>query len=184
MNKLQSIIEKCVAGDTRSQELLYRTFSTSMMGICIRYSSDLSEAEDILQTGFIKIFAKISTFKNEGSFEGWMKRIMINTGIEYYRKKQRSQAVENLEDCSLILPDQRPGSSLDVKDLLNIVQQLPPHYRTVFTLHAIEGYSHKEIAGLLNITELASRANLCRAREILKKHILKINLNEPEYLAC
>lgn len=180
---LNNIIEGCIKNDGRQQELLYRTYSRAMFGICIRYAANYREAEDILQTGFIKVFSKIATYKNEGPFFAWLRKIMINTAIEHYRKSRRRIQTDEIEKySSLIL--QQSNSSLDVKDLLKLIQQLPGMYRKAFVLHAIEGYSHKEISELLGISEVASRANLCRAREILKKIILKTETEERERLAC
>lgn len=185
-NKLTEIIEGCYMKNPKQQELLYRMYAGRMLGICMRYASNQTEAEDILQTGFIKVFRKIDTYRNNGPIEGWIRRIMINTGIEYYRRRQRTISGCNIdiERDDFIHPAYNGNSELEVKDLLKFVQRLPSNYQTVFTLYAIEGYSHKEISGTLNISELASRANLCRAREMLKKAILKTTIREMRYLAC
>lgn len=184
LNQLNEVIEGCRQKNFKQQELLYRTFAHRMLGVCMRYASDRSEAEDILQTGFIKVFGKIDTYQNKGPVEGWIRKIMVNTGIEYYRKRQRALPLSDIENESFRDPVYSEGTELEVKDLLKLVQQLPSNYRTAFTLHAIEGYSHKEISVMLDITELASRANLCRAREILKKHLQNITVRETECLAC
>jgi len=142
------------------------------------------EAEDILQTGFIKAFDKITTYKNEGMFEAWLRRIMVNTGIESYRKRQRAIQAETICEDNFQIICGLPEGSLEVKDLLKLVQKLPDSYRTIFSLYAIDGYSHKEISVMLNTTELASRAALCRAREMLKKAILRSEKREQVCLAC
>lgn len=171
------MIEGCRKRDSRQQELLYRTYASRMLGVCIRYAANKNEAEDILQLGFIKVFDKIHTYKYEGSFEGWLRRIMVNTGIECFRRRQRTLALADWEDNDIAAPLHIADTRLEVKDLLKIIQKLPANYQAVFTLYAIEGYSHKEIATMLEISELASRASLCRAREILKRAVIK--WNEP-----
>lgn len=178
------MIEGCRRKDSRQQELLYGTYAAKMFGVCLRYATDHMEAEDILQTGFIKAFNKIGTYKNEGPFEAWLRRIMVNTGIESYRKRKRTIQIENIDKDYLELTCGLPEAPLEVKDLLKLVQKLPGNYRTVFSLYVIDGYSHREIAVMLNTTELASRAALCRAREILKKVILSTEKHERVCLAC
>ncbi|PWG78216.1 RNA polymerase sigma factor [Pararcticibacter amylolyticus] len=181
---LNRMIEGCLKRDARQQEMLYRTYASRMYSICLRFALDEADAEDILQTGFIKIFEKISTYKHNGSFEGWLRRIMVNTGIESYRRRQRYLPAEKIGAEAFQVPFEFTENQLEAKDLLGLVRTLPKNYRTVFTLHAIDGYSHKEIAGILDITELASRASLCRAREILKKAILNTSAYEKVTLAC
>lgn len=182
--ELNKMIEGCRQKDSRQQELLYRAYAAKMFVVCLRYARDHMEAEDILQTGFIKAFDKITTYKNEGTFEAWLRRIMVNTGIESYRKRQRTIQIEALCEDNFQITCGLPEPSLEIKDLLKLVQKLPDNYRTIFCLYAIDGYSHKEISVMLNTTELASRAALCRAREALKKVILNSEKLERVCLAC
>lgn len=167
---IEYLLEGCKRGDRQAQEALYRQLSSTMLGICMRYASDRSEAEDILQMGFIKVFQKIGEFRMEGSFEGWIKRIMVNTAIENYRKNLRTLTAVSLDEAA------EAGqtvnlNSLEVQDLLKIIQELPNGFRLVFNLYAIEGYSHKEIADQLGISEGGSKSQLSRARAILKEKI-------------
>nr|WP_294898396.1 RNA polymerase sigma factor [uncultured Pedobacter sp.] len=172
---LEDLAKGCQNGNRQSQELLYKTTSSKMLGICMRYAKDQFEAEDMMQTGFVKVFKKLSDYRGEGSFEGWMRRIMVNTSIEYYRKNLRSLNVVDIDETH----EQQASVSFDmsninVKDLMRLIQNLSNGYRLVFNMYAIEGYSHKEIAEQLGITEGASKSQLSRARAILKEQVLKL----------
>jgi RNA polymerase sigma-70 factor (ECF subfamily) len=145
-----------------------------MMGLCMRYAKDTFEAEDVLQMGFVKVFQKISDFRGEGSFEGWIRRIMVNTAIESYRKNLRNLNLVDIDEVYDQPQNTFDMSGLELKDLLKLVQQLSNGYRLVFNMYVIEGYSHKEIAKLLGITEGASKSQLSRARAILKEKIIKM----------
>jgi RNA polymerase sigma-70 factor (ECF subfamily) len=173
MTDLEENIRKCIKGDRKAQAALYRQFSSKMYGVCLRYSRDSAEAEDNLQEGFVRVFTRIEQFEFKGSFEGWIRRIMVNTALEKYRKKSPLHLVEDLvvyEGTTLV---EETLSSISAEDLLKMIQQLPPRYRMVFNLYAIEGYSHQEIGTLMNISEGTSKSNLCRARMILQKRIIK-----------
>lgn len=169
MCKLDQIIEKCKKGDRKAAEQLYRMFSAKMFAICIRFSRDRSDAEDTLQDGFIKIFDSLGQFSGKGSFEGWMKRIFINTALEKFRKRQPLQLVEEFSDMEDA--DMDEGSRIPGNILLDFVRQLPERYRMVFNLYVTEEMQHKEIAAKLGITEGTSKSNLARAREILKRKV-------------
>lgn len=165
------LIQGCINGDRQMQQLLYNKFSAKMYGVCLRYAGNEHDADDILQEGFIKIFKNLAKFRNEGSFEGWIRRIFVNTAIEHYRKKVKlynvTEAQENtIEDTELDALD-----SLAVKDIIKIVNELSPGYKAVFNMHVIEGYSHKEIAEIMGITEGTSKSQLARAKSVLKKLI-------------
>ena len=165
------LIKGCIKGDAQMQRLLYQRFSAMMYTVCLRYSENTDDANDVLQEGFIKVYKSLSKFRREGSFEGWVRRIFINTSIEHYRKKVKlynvTEVQENtIEDDSLDALD-----SLATKDVLNIINELSPGYKQVFNMHVIEGYSHKEIAELLGITEGTSKSQLARAKSVLKKII-------------
>ncbi len=163
--------EGCIAGRRDYQELLYRYYSPKMFGICLRYANDYHSAEDILQEGFIKIFNNVDRFRGDGSFEGWIKRIFINTAIEFYRKSSNHNGHAELEKVNIKHIPEKALENLATEDLLKLVQQLSPGYRTVFNLYVIEGYSHKEIAKMMGISEGTSKSQLARARVILQKMI-------------
>lgn len=172
---LEDLVEGCQNGNRHSQELLYKTTAPKMLAICMRYAKDQFEAEDMMQTAFVKVFKKLADYRNEGSFEGWMRRIMVNTSIEFYRKNLRSLNVVDIDETY----DHQASvsfdmSSINVKDLMRLIQNLSNGYRMVFNMYAIEGYSHKEIAEQLGITEGASKSQLSRARAILKEQVLKL----------
>ena len=171
---IDSLFEGCRRGDRKAQESLYKTLASRMMGLCMRYEKDTFEAEDVLQMGFVKVFQKISDFRGEGSFEGWIRRIMVNTAIESYRKNLRNLNLVDIDEVYDQPQNTFDMSGLELKDLLKLVQQLPNGYRLVFNLYVIEGYSHKEIANQLGITEGASKSQLSRARAILKEKIIKM----------
>jgi RNA polymerase sigma factor (sigma-70 family) len=169
-----SLLDGCRRGDRKSQEQLYRSLGAKMLGVCLRYAKDQYEAEDMLQMGFVKVFQKVSEFRGEGSFEGWIRRIMVNTAIETYRRNQRALQVVDIDEVYDEPQSMFDMSGLETKDLLNLIKALPVGYRLVFNMFVIEGYSHKDIGEKLGITEGASKSQLSRARAILKDKILKM----------
>ena len=173
MEEIREIIDGCLAGDRRDQELLYRRHAAKLYAVCLQYSGNDEEARDILQEGFIKIFENLQYYKYEGSFEGWIRRITVNTALERFRNRHNLYRVDNID--LITEPDAEPNnddySGLDAKDLLSIIRELPPKYRMVFNLYAIEGYSHKEISKMINISEGTSKSNLSRARLILQRRV-------------
>ncbi len=171
MKELDQLIKECASGKAKAQSRLYQLYAPKLYGVCLRYSQNQAEAEDSLHEGFIKIFDKIGTFRNEGSFEGWMKRIMVNVALEKYRKQQFVYAVENISSYEVAQPDDDIIAEISAKDLLKLVQKLPVRYRMVFNLYVMEGMSHKEIAKEMDISEGTSKSNLARARMILKKDV-------------
>lgn len=172
--ELTDLIAGCQLGNRKAQELLYKLYAAKMLGVCMRYATGKTEAEDMLQNGFIKVFGKITDFKGEGSFEGWVRRIMVHTSIEYYRKHHKLIQLVEMETAGAEQAvNPVAAANLEAKDLLAIIQTLPPGYRLVFNLYAIEGYSHKEIGGIMNISEGASKSQLSRARTILRETVNK-----------
>ena len=155
------------------QEELYRRFSPRMYAVCLRYAGNAEEAEDILQEGFIKIFKKLSSFRSEGSFEGWIRRIFVNTAIEHFRRKKYLQPVTEKEETSIEGKYVSVLDNLAEQDILGLVQQLSPGYRTVFNMYVVEGYTHKEIADMLGISEGTSKSQLSRAKVILQEMVRK-----------
>jgi RNA polymerase sigma factor (sigma-70 family) len=170
---IKNIINGCLKGSRRDQELLYRRHAAKLYAVCLQYSGNDEEARDILQEGFIKIFENLIHYKHEGSFEGWIRRIMVNTALERYRSKHTLRRVDDIDQIPEIdaEPDNEDYAGLEATDLLGIIRELPPKYRMVFNLFAIEGYSHKEIGKMVNISEGTSKSNLSRARIILQRRV-------------
>jgi RNA polymerase sigma factor (sigma-70 family) len=173
LTDVKKIIKGCLAGDRRDQELLYRRHSSKLYGVCLQYSGNDEEARDILQEGFIKIFENLHKYKHEGSFEGWVRRIVVNTALEKFRSRHNLFRVDDIDTIQepMAEPDTEDYSGLQAVDLLYIIRELPPKYRMVFNLYAIEGYSHKEIGEMMNISEGTSKSNLSRARNILQRKV-------------
>jgi RNA polymerase sigma-70 factor (ECF subfamily) len=167
---LDDLIIKCKKQDAKAQEELYKRYSSILFSICLRYSPNRTEAEDSLQDSFLTIFKKVDQFKGKGSFEGWIKRITVNTVLQKYRKKsmfsiaREEQVVDEIE---VEIEDEE----IPLDFLLKIIQELPDRYRLVFTMYVMDDYPHKEIAKMLGITDGTSKSNLARARIILKTKI-------------
>ena len=172
-DQLDNIIKGCKSGKMKDQEVLYREFSGILFSVCLYYSKDYTEAEDILHEGFMKIYQNISKYRYKGSFEGWMRRIMINTALEKFRKERHLHALRDIDDHEEDFSSNEIISDITAKDLIGLIQQLSPKYRMVFNLYAIEGYSHKEISKMMGISEGTSKSNLARARSILQKKVKK-----------
>ncbi len=153
------------------QEELYKRFAPKMYAVCLRYANNPENAQDLLQEGFIKIFRNLDRFRGDGSFEGWIRRIFINTSIEFYRKKSNVFSVGEKEELMVEDSSLSALDKLAEKDIIKLIQELSPGYRTVFNLYAIEGYSHKEIGNMLNISEGTSKSQLARAKGILKNRV-------------
>ena len=147
---------------------LYQRFAPKMYGVCLRYAGNVEEAEDILQEGFIKIFNKMSSFRGEGSFEGWIRRIFVNTAIEHFRRKTYLQPITEIEENTVEGKYLSVLDKLAEKDIIQLVQQLSPGYRTVFNMYVVEGYTHKQVAEALGISEGTSKSQLSRAKLILQ----------------
>lgn len=182
MNEGQ-IIEGCKAQKRDAQKALYETHARTMYSICLRYSVDEYAAQDLLQDGFMKVFANIHSYEGRGSFEGWMKRVFVNLALERIRKNKTTnfspEDIENLSDDIVDDSTEDGMETISAKELLRMVQELPEGYATVFNLYAIENYSHKEIAKMLNISEGTSRSQYVRARQALQvmvKQFLKDNM--------
>nr|WP_319399709.1 RNA polymerase sigma factor [uncultured Carboxylicivirga sp.] len=170
MSELNKIIKDCQNNKRRAQQQLYEMFAPKMLGVCMRYCKGRDEAEDCLQEGFIKVFSKIHLFGFKGSFEGWIRRIVVNTVIEHFRKKQPEVLVDEFptitdEEEDVYIP------IVNQTELLAMIQELPPKYRLVFNMYAIEGFSHQEIAEEMGISIGTSKSNLSRARQWLKQQI-------------
>jgi len=166
---LKILIQKCKRNEVKSQSEIYHLFAGKLFALCLKYSKTPQEAEDNLQEAFMTIFKKIHQFKFKGSFEGWMKRIVINTALQTYRNRNVLNLVEQNYPDEVDVEIEENDISLDY--LLKIIRELPERYRMVFNLYVLDGYSHKEIAELLGIAEGTSKSNLSRARLILKEKI-------------
>jgi len=172
---LDKIIKGCVSNDNSAREQLYKMFSGVLYGVCLRYGKNVDDAKDIMQEGFIKIFQKIGQYKRLGSFEGWMKRIMINCALEKYRNMYYLNEFDDSYNLKENLVIESGFDNLTEQELMGLVQRLPSKYRMVFNMYALEGYSHKEISEILNISEGTSKSNLSRARAILQKKVVNMS---------
>ena len=174
MENIDEIIKGCVDGKRLAQNELYKKFASKMYAVCVRYSKDSTEAEDVMQDGFVKVFQHIHNFKNEGSFEGWIRRIMVNTALEKFRKKNHLYPVGEIFEVAKDLKHEDVEQNIHVDELMSIINKLSPGYRMVFNLYAIEGYSHKEIGDQLGISEGTSKSQLARARAVLQDEVEKL----------
>ncbi|MDD4150198.1 MAG: RNA polymerase sigma factor [Bacteroidales bacterium] len=173
---VKMIVEGCIRGDRDSQQLLYKATYGKMLGTCMRYASNTDEAKDFLHDGFIKVFEKIKYFKHTGSFEGWIRRIIVNNTIDSIRKKNRmyfntgdDYSLLNITDDNTKETEDLNKITLSAARLIELIQDLTPAYRTVFNLYIIEDYSHKEIAAMLSISIGTSKSNLAKAKINLRK---------------
>ena len=166
---LNKLIKQCADNDKKAQKEIYQLFAGKLFAICLKYSRNKQEAQDNFQDGFVTIFKKIGQFNFKGSFEGWLKRVMINTTLVKYREKRVLNIVTEEIPDEVIVDVDVDEISLDF--LLNLIQELPERYRLVFNLYVLDGYSHKEIAKMLQIAEGTSKSNLARARAILKQKV-------------
>lgn len=168
----QHLIDSCKRGDRASQKVLYDSLAPKMFSICIRYIGDRTAAQDVLQDGFVTLFSKLDSFKGEGSFEGWARKIFVTTALMELRKKDALKMSEELEVVRGVKAETvGQVENISYRELMSLVTSLPPGFRTVFNLYAIEGYSHKEISQMLEITETTSRTQLRRARLWLQDKI-------------
>lgn len=173
----KELIKGCIGNDVNCQKILYEKFASKMMGISLRYCNSRMEAEDVLQDAFIKVFDKIHTFKSEGSFEGWIRKIVVYTALKSNDKRISKFEPGNLDNTTEQSLDAEAISKMETDSLLNILQELPAGYRNVFNLYAIEGYSHKEISDIMGMSEVTSRTQYSRAKQHLIKLLAKYGIN-------
>jgi RNA polymerase sigma-70 factor (ECF subfamily) len=172
VDETKQLIEGCIKGDRQSQSRLYRQFMQPMFVVCMRYAKNREEAEEILQEGFMRVFEYIHQYKFAGSFEGWMRRIMVNCALQKYRSKGHLRPLINDDTTALEnIGHEDTISQIGTKELMKLVQQLPPAYRMVFNLYVFEGMKHREIAEHLRISEGTSKSNLSDARILLQKAV-------------
>lgn len=172
---LKKIVDGCARGDVKYQHILYKETYGKMLGICLRYAEDKDEAKDFLHDGYIKVFEKIRYFKQSGSFEGWIRKIIVNNTIDILRRKKRMAFVSDSENDLMKLKEDSEDDLIKLNTIntnaeliINLIQELSPAYKTVFNLYVIEEYSHKEIAEMLNISIGTSKSNLAKAKSKLK----------------
>ncbi|MAX70279.1 MAG: RNA polymerase subunit sigma-70 [Flavobacteriaceae bacterium] len=173
---LEQLIENCIKQDAKAQSQLYKQYASKLFSVCLKYSNNYAEAEDNLHDAFITVFNKIDQYKNKGSFEGWLKRIAINTALQRYRENVGVFDIVNegnIKDVSVDIND----DDVSLEFLLKIIQELPDRYRLIFNLYVLDGYSHVEISELINISVGTSKSNLARARLILKDKIENYKAN-------
>lgn len=169
----EDLVKGCKANKALAQRLVYERYAGKMFSLCIRYIRDHSESEEVMIGGFTKVFKKISQFKGDGSFEGWIRRIMVNESLIYLRKNKSMYLEVDICEADREPDFQSHETGLEAEDLMKMIQELPVGYRTVFNLYAIEGYSHKEIADRLTINVNTSKSQLSRARKILQKMLVE-----------
>jgi RNA polymerase sigma-70 factor (ECF subfamily) len=168
----KQLIESCRKGNRLAQQELYQKYSGKMMGVCLRYLGDRETARDVLQDGFVRVFSSLNGYSGIGSFEGWIRRIIVNTALEHLRKNDILKEAADIDCASgIVNEDCAVMTRLSAEEILKLVAELPTGFRTVFNLFSIEGYSHKEIGEMLGITESTSRSQLTRAKAILQRKI-------------
>jgi RNA polymerase sigma-70 factor (ECF subfamily) len=175
-----SLIAGCKRGESWARKELYESHASVMMSVCMRYVSNKETAKDLLQDGFIKVFTKIQTYSGTGSFQGWMRRVFVTTALEHLRRNDALRASSSIDDYDDAMKNVEVSAveQLSADELLACIAELPNGYRTVFNLFAIEGYSHSEIAGMLNISESTSRSQFIRARKVLQKSVESLIMHE------
>ena len=172
LEQLSKLIQDCIDGDRYSQSSLYEQFAPKMFGVCMRYAKNKEEAEEILQEGFVQVFKSLHSFKFAGSFDGWIRKIMVYCAIQHYRSKPKMYPVVSIENSQAAeVGNEDTLARLHKKDLLKLVQALPPAYRLIFNLYVFEGMKHREIATQLGISEGTSKSNFFDAKILLQKAV-------------
>lgn len=173
------IIRKAIANNSKAQQAIYEHFAPKMLSVCRQYISDVFYAEDVLVTGFLKVFTKLSQFDQRGSFEGWIRRIMVTTAISHLRSQKKLAYWEDYPETQLI-ESTTVNDNLEVEDIQKLIDGLPENYKVVFLMYAIDGYSHQEISEILQITENTSKTQLHRARKLLQHQLKDKNIKKNE----
>jgi RNA polymerase sigma factor (sigma-70 family) len=176
MQQYKEIIEGCIRGERIAQDKLYKQFSSLLFGICMRYAGNRMEAQDVLQEVFVKVYSNIASFNHEGSFEGWLRRIAVNTSITNYRKNLKHAFQKDVDD--LMKTQEEPATFEDceytAEEMMQCIERLPLGYRTIFNMYVIEGFMHKEISEMLNIDVNTSKSQLSRAKNYLQRELKNI----------
>ncbi|MEI6346412.1 MAG: RNA polymerase sigma factor [Bacteroidota bacterium] len=171
------LIDGCLNNDRKAQKLLYEKYSSKMFGVCMRYAKSKEEAEDILSDSFVQIFVKLSSFKREGSFEGWIRRIVVNTSITAYRNNLKFNLNDEISEVHQLSDDSETAIDLlNVQQIKSVIQQMPDGYRMIFNLYVIEGYNHREIAELIGINEGTSKSQFSKAKKWLQNRLIKYSI--------
>jgi RNA polymerase sigma factor (sigma-70 family) len=175
------LVKECIKGRPEAQRLLYDQYSEVMLGVCYRYTKSVMDAEDVMQEGFIKVFKNIHQFKFQGELGAWIRRIMVNTALNYLKQNKNYQSDLSFFDKGMHpVSDENPDVNLLARDLADLVRQLPTGYQTIFNLHAVEGYSHVEIGKMLGINEGTSRSQYARARGLLITWLDKLTVDNKK----
>jgi RNA polymerase sigma-70 factor (ECF subfamily) len=182
--KGDKLLERCRAGDQQAFAELYRLYAPKMLGVCMRYAKSTDEAEDMLQEGFVRLFQNINSYENRGSFEGWVRRIIVNTAINYYKTQIKYNTTEHFDaynkDLSETKDEPLAVSDVSQQTLLKMITELPKGYNMVFNLYVLDGYTHKEIAEILDISENTTKSQLSKARKLLQKKISKYRIDKQK----
>jgi RNA polymerase sigma-70 factor (ECF subfamily) len=174
------LIEGCRRQNRQAQQALYELYSGKMYALCCRYVKDKMEAEDVLVVAFTKIFERIHQYKGDGSFEGWIRRVMVNESLGFLRKNKNMYVETDIEAAEREPNYEQLDSALEAEDLMKLIEGLPTGYRVVFNLYAIDGYSHQEIGEQLGISENTSKSQLSRARVLLQKRLLELDIDQKK----
>lgn len=173
----EELLEGCLKGDRKYQKALFDMYSPRILAVSMRYAAGRDAAYDILQDTFIKVFERIGSYKNEGSLEGWIRKICVNTALDHIRRNRMDKFTDDVDDVKFKLSsNETPLDDMLAEDLMEVLQSIPVGYRTVFNMYVIDGYTHKEIAEQLNISESTSKSQFSRARAMLQKIIIEKQL--------
>jgi RNA polymerase sigma-70 factor (ECF subfamily) len=177
----KKLVKNCLKLKPGAQKILYEHFAPIMLGVCFRYTKSLSDAEEVLQEGFVKVFTRLNQYKGEGDLAGWIRKIMVNTALTYLKTNQRYRYELSYDEMPLHpVSVENPEVNLQTKELAELIRQLPTGFQTIFNLYAVEGYKHAEIASILGISEGTSRSQYARARILLIEWIEKYSLKEKK----
>lgn len=176
----EAILSGCLQNDAGAQRELYTRYSPKMLSVCYRFAHNREDAEDMLQEGFIKVFSQVHTFQNKGAFEGWIRRIIVHTCINHLKKNKKfNESVDIIYANGVQVREESVPSIVQAKQIVECIRLLPLGYRTVLNLYAIEGYSHKEISGMLDVEESTSRSQYTRAKQMLEDILIRKNIIQP-----
>ncbi len=176
----EAILSGCLQNDAGAQRELYTRYSPKMLSVCYRFAHNREDAEDMLQEGFIKVFSQVHTFQNKGAFEGWIRRIMVHTCINHLKKNKKfNESVDIIYANGVQVREESVPSIVQAKQIVECIRLLPLGYRTVLNLYAIEGYSHKEISGMLDVEESTSRSQYTRDKQMLEYILIRKNIIQP-----
>ncbi|MGI8949984.1 MAG: RNA polymerase sigma factor [Chitinophagaceae bacterium] len=181
MEDMQKLVKECLRNNASAQKQLYDIYDGKMIAVCYRYTKNMEDAKDVLQEGFIKVFKNLHQYRLEGELGAWIRKVMVNTAINYLKRKPAYQQELSYTDTSLHpVSDNTPEIKINTRDLISLIRQLPTGYQLIFNLYAVEGYSHAEIASMLGIVETTSRSQYVRARNLLIKWIENNSLTEQK----